>query len=91
MFPKARVAELWVDCLLPAGGSGIHHPSILGCGCPPDIFTSVCYPYDYEGSLEERIYQKKMTKVDNQDFLLGADWFLSSGCLQNMGLPVSIG
>lgn len=37
---------------------------------PPDIFTTVNYPYDFEGTLEEEsIFQKQKQKVDDRDFL----------------------
>lgn len=70
VFPKARVAGPGLIASSRPEEAESTILQFLGCGCPPDIFTSVCYPYDYEGSLEgERIYQKKMTKVDNRDFL----------------------
>lgn len=40
--------------------------------CRPDIFTSIHYPYHYEGSLEEEpIFQKKLQKADDHEFLQG--------------------
>lgn len=46
--------------------------SFLDCGFPPDILTTTHYPYSYQGDLqEESIFQKKLQKVDDRDFLEG--------------------
>lgn len=71
ILPLARVAGPGHICGNPQETERIVS-EFLGCGCLPDIFTSINYPYYYEGSLKEQpIFQKKLKKINDVNFLLG--------------------
>ena len=69
ILPNARVAGPGLLAGNPEETQRVIR-SLLESGCPPDIFTSTNYPYFYQGTLEnESIFQKKLEKVDDRDFL----------------------
>lgn len=69
-LPKAKVAG---PGLIPTVRQKYTEKTILdfiGSDMPPDIFTSLNYPYEQEGNLEdETIYQKQYQKLARRDFL----------------------
>ena len=70
MLPRARVAGPGLICSSSKNELRKGVLKYAACGMPPDIFTTVNYPYDFEGTLEEEsIFQKRKQKVDDRDFL----------------------
>ena len=71
ILPTARVAGPGLICGNPKESERMVEEWI-GCGCLPDIFTSINYPYYYEGSLDkEPIFVKPLKKVNDSNFLVG--------------------
>lgn len=68
-LPKARIAG---PGLIPTVRQKYTEKTLLdfiGSDMPPDIFTSLNYPYEQEGDLEETIYEKQYQKLAKRDFL----------------------
>lgn len=69
-LPKARIAG---PGLIPTVRQKYTEKTLLdfiSSDMPPDIFTSLNYPYEQEGDLEEKtIYEKQYQKLAKRDFL----------------------